>query len=429
MRIASRLTQVAILLATALATIGILVQPALSASDRNRPSAGRVPFKRPAVRPFTRPPSSLPELTPDTVFGAPLAGLTDEQLAAFNTGLAAFNVAETPASGLGPIMNNRSCIACHGQPAAGGGSPIRVTRFGRTVNGVFDPMSALGGSLLQQNSIDPRILETIPAEATTRAPRQSTPLFGMGLVEAIPESVILSNAEQQRALGLNGVPSLVTDPASGQVRIGRFGWKAQHASVLAFSADAYTNEMGITNRLFPQENAPNGNTALLAQFDRIADPEDRPDPVSGKADFEFVADFMRFLGPPPVRVLTPSALQGKLVFDQVRCSGCHTPQMMTGPNTVAALNFKPVRLYSDLLLHDMGALGDGIADGTAGPRDMKTAPLWGLRASGPYLHDGRAATVDQAIQQHDGEAAASRDAYRALDATRRQQLLDFLDSI
>lgn len=423
-----RILHRSIVSAAVLAASFSMVWPSLSAPTRRQAEARRTVVKLPAIRRVTRPgDQALP--TADGQFGAPLPGLTPAQLAAFSSGLTDFNVAETPASGLGPIMNNRSCIACHGQPAAGGGSGIRVTRFGQTVNGNFDPMAALGGSLLQQNSIDPAIVEIVPAGANVVAQRQSTGLFGMGLIEAIPDSTILYYADQQRALGLNGVPSLVNDVATGKQRVGRFGWKAQQATVLAFSGDAYLNEMGITNRLFPAENAPNGNAALLAQFDRVADPEDRPDPVNGKADFERVADFMRFLAPPPAVQFTPSALQGRQLFAQINCSGCHTPRMMTGASDVAALSFKEVNLYSDLLLHDMGTLGDGIAQGTAGPRDMKTPPLWGLRASGPYLHDGRAPSVDRAIQLHDGEALTARNAYLGLNATQRQQLLDFLNSI
>lgn len=423
MRPAHRTLAVLAVLATSLA----IVLPSLSAPIRGR-SLERSPIKRAALRPIARP-ADQAQLLPTLQFGAPLPGLTPAQLTDFATGLSAFNRAETPASGLGPIMNNRSCVACHGQPAVGGGSGIRVTRFGRTVGGNFDPMDALGGSLLQQNAIDPLALEVVPTAATISIQRQSTPLFGMGLIEAIPEDTIVANAQRQQSQGLNGVPSLVVDVVSGQTRVGRFGWKAQLASVLAFSADAFLNEMGITNRLFTAENAPNGNATLLAQFDRVQDPEDRPDPVSGKSAIDTVADFMRFLAPPPQLTFTPNALAGRTLFEQTGCSGCHTPQMMTGPSSIQALNFKEVNLYSDLLLHDMGALGDGIAQGTAGVRDMKTQPLWGLRVSGPYLHDGRAPNVDAAIQAHDGEALAARNLYRQLNATQRQQLLEFLNSI
>ena len=410
-----------------IAVSAAIVLPTLSAPLRKQTRIRAEPRLQ-SLRPLAKP-ASQALLLPETQFGAPLPGLTPEQTTAFMTGLNAFVALENGASGLGPIFNNRSCVSCHGQPAVGGGSGIRVTRFGQTSNGVFNDLETLGGSLLQQNAIDPLAREIVPAQATTVALRQSTPVFGLGLIEAIPDETILANAEEQQSLGLNGVPSLVTDVVSGNTRVGRFGWKAQLATVLAFSGDAYLNEMGITNRLFPQENAPNGNAALLAQFDRVRDPEDRVDPLSGKGVIDVAADFMRYLGPPPVVQFTPSALQGRTLFEQTGCAGCHKPQMMTGPNSVQALSFKEVNLYSDLLLHDMGGLGDGIVQGTAGAREMKTAPLWGLRASAPYLHDGRALSVDQAIQAHDGEALASRNRYRALNATQRQQLLDFLNSI
>lgn len=415
--------------AGALAVATVIAAPTWSAPLRKqieergslppRPAAGR----RSAAR------SSPPVEVPVTAFGDPLPGLTAAQLSAFSAGLSRFLNAEDAAHGLGPIFNDRSCIACHGRPTAGGGSPVRVTRFGQRTAAGFDPLDALGGSLLQLRAIDPQALEVVPAQANVVAQRLSTPLYGLGLIEAIPDETLIANAERQKALGLNGVPSLVTDPASGKVRVGRFGWKAQQATLLAFSADAFLNEMGITNRLFPTENAPNGNATLLARFDRVADPEDPVDPATGKGDIDTVADFMRYLAAPPSVRFTQTALQGRVTFEQIGCDGCHTPQMTTGANDVAALNYKALYLYSDLLLHDMGSLGDGIAQGTAGTRDMKTAPLWGLRARAPYLHDGRAGTVDQAIRLHDGEALPARDAYQALTATQRQQLLEFLGAI
>ena len=254
-------------------------------------------------------------------------------------------------------------------------------------------------------------------------------MFGLGLIEAIPDDAILLNAASRKPDGITGRASIVLDVASGQRRVGRFGWKAQQATLLAFAADAYLNEVGITSRLFPQENAPNGDLHLLALCDVIADPEDDVDPVTGKADIDTFADFMRFLAPPPQLPLTDSASSGQALFKQIGCATCHTPVLYTGDSSVAALDRKPVRLFSDLLLHYMGTLGDGIAQGTANPREMRTAPLWGLRASAPYLHDGRAATVNAAIRAHDGEAAAPRDRYLRLSRTQRQQLQDFLNSI
>ncbi len=361
--------------------------------------------------------------------GNALTGLTDAQLAAFIDGRADFRTAETVAGGLGPIFNDVSCVACHDAGGTGGASRRTVTRFGRTVNGVFDPLEHLGGSLLQARSINPAIREVVPPEANTVARRVTTPLFGAGLIDAIPDSAIVAGTLQRKPAGIAGKVSVVKDVVSGQNRIGRFGWKAQQATLLAFAADAYLNEMGITNRFFPTENAPNGNTALLARFDRVADIEDVADPLDGKTDVDRVADFMRYLAAPARGTATAASLAGEAIFNRLDCAVCHTPTMRTGRHPVAALSEKTVGLYSDLLLHDMGTLGDGIAQGTAGARDMRTAPLWGLRARPVWLHDGRANTVDEAVRAHAGEAQSSRVRYEALSATERTQLLAFLDTL
>ena len=187
--------------------------------------------------------------------------------------------------------------------------------------------------------------------------------------------------------------------------------------------------MGNTNRFFPEENAPNGNAALLARFDQVADLEDTIDPADGKADVDRLADFMRLLAPPARLAVTGNAVQGERLFATMDCASCHTPAMRTGKHEIAALSEKTVGLFSDLLLHDMGALGDGIAQGAAGVREMRTAPLWGLRSRPVWLHDGRANTVDAAVRAHDGEALRSRQRYEALSATERNQLLAFLDTL
>ncbi|MEO6171921.1 MAG: di-heme oxidoredictase family protein [Arenimonas sp.] len=385
-------------------------------------------IKRVAVRHQPNPQMALKAM-PMSGFGAPLPNLSAEQISNFATGLDEFTNAENPQGGLGPIFNNNSCVACHSAPAVGGSSGIFVTRFGRTVNGHFDALTAVGGSLLQSDAINIAALELVPAAANTVAHRQSTPLFGLGLIEAIPDDAIIANAARQNSLGLKGLPAMMDDVVSGKSRVGRFGWKAQQATLLAFSGDAYLNEMGITNRFFPTENAPNGDVNKLLRFDLVSDPEDSVDPVTGRGDIDVVADFMRFLAPPPTLPLSASARSGSSLFRQAGCSGCHQPQMRTAPSRTPALNNVLVNLYSDLLLHDMGKLGDGIEQGMARGNEMKTAPLWGLRASAPYLHDGRAGTIDQAIQAHDGEAAKARAAYLKLNINQRKQLLDFLSSI
>ncbi len=367
-----------------------------------------------------------PQLNP---LGQPLAGLTPAQLADFNEGGVEFRNVETVAGGLGPIFNDVSCVACHSAGGVGGASRATVTRFGRTVNGVFDPLESQGGSLLQARSINQGIREIVPPAANTVARRVTTPLFGAGLIEAIPDSTIVLGTLRAKPAGIVGKVSVVRDVVSGVNRIGRFGWKAQQATLLAFSGDAYLNEMGITNRFFPTENAPNGNLELLARFDRVAEIEDEIDPLEGKADIDRAADFMRLLAPPPRGPATASSVAGEAIFTRVDCAVCHTPTMRTGRQPIAALSGKDVGLYSDLLLHDMGALGDGIAQGTAGGRDMRTAPLWGLRSRPSWLHDGRANTVDQAVRGHAGEAQNSRDRYVSLSAAERQQLLDFLNTL
>ena len=261
------------------------------------------------------------------------------------------------------------------------------------------------------------------------AHRQSTPLFGLGLIEAIPDSTILQGVRSRPVDGVLGRASIVTDVASGRNLVGRFGWKAQQATLLSFAGDAYVNEMGITNRLFPTENAPNGNVALLNRLDKVADPEDQVDRASGKAGIDKLADFMRLLNPPQALPLNVSTTFGAKIFNDVGCTSCHTPMMTTGPSTIPALNSQRVMLFSDLLLHDMGSLGDGITQGTANGREMKTAPLWGLRDSAPYLHDGRAATIDDAIRGHDGEAGSSKNKYLQLSRDQQQLLAQFLMSI
>jgi CxxC motif-containing protein (DUF1111 family) len=362
-------------------------------------------------------------------FGDPLTGLNASQTAFFTEGREEFQAVETAEGGLGPVFNGASCVECHSAGGVGGASDVTVTRYGRQANGRFDPLTSQGGSLLHAKAIAPEILERVPAQANVVARRVATPLFGAGLIEAIDDNTIALGALLPRPDGVRGRVARVTDVVSGKSRVGRFGWKAQQASLLAFAGDAYLNEMGITSRFFPKENAPSGNAALLALYDKVPDIEDAVDPVTGRGDIDAAADFMRYLAPPPPLRTTASTLAGSALFAAVQCTACHTPVMFTGWQPVAALSFKPVALYSDLLLHDMGSLGDGIEQAAAGTREMRTAPLWGLRARTSFLHDGRARSVDAAIRAHEGQGAPSRNRYQALPAQQRQQLLDFLGSI
>jgi len=357
-------------------------------------------------------------------FGDPLPGLTAEQLYDFVEGMGSFQTVVNPA----PVFNHVSCVACHSSPAVGGGSDILVTRFGRMVNGLFDPMAEQGGSLLQRFSVSPSCAETVPTNATIVVQRQTTPTFGFGLIEAISDATIQANVRVADLDGIRGRVAMLPDVVSGQMRVGRFGWKNQQATLRAFAGDAYVNEMGITSRFFPNDPVPSGNTNLLVMCDTGPDPENLPG-EDGKDSSDKFANFMRFLGPPPPVPLTPRAVLGKSIFQQIGCAKCHVPVTLTGFNDVEALSLKPVALYSDLLLHDMGSLGDGIAQSAAGTREMRTMPLWGARTSAPYLHDGRAATLEEAIREHDGEAANVRTRFNKLRPEDRSRLLEFLNSL
>ncbi len=363
-------------------------------------------------------------------FGLVLAAATAAEKAEFTAGSGDFRTVETPQTGLGPLFNNTSCVVCHSAPAPGGTSHNAVTRFGRTEDGVFDPLTSLDGTLLHAHAIAPALLEVVPSESNVQAKRIPTPLFGAGLLEAIPDATIEANASEEPE-SVRGRAAMVADVASGEERVGRFGWKAQHATLLSFSADALNEEIGITNRLFPKAAAPDGNEALLAKYVSPSAPiEDQPNSKTGLSEIDRLANFMRLLAPPPAGgAPSASTVAGQKLFVSTGCASCHTPTLETGPNSSAALANRSVALYSDLLVHDMGALGDGIAQGDASTKEMRTAPLWGLGARGPYLHDGRAQTVAQAILDHAGQGAASSAAYSGLTASEKQQLLAFLGTL
>lgn len=218
-------------------------------------------------------------------------------------------------------------------------------------------------------------------------------------------------------------------------RVGRFGWKAQVATILTFSADAALNEMGLTNRFFTEENAPNGNQALLAMCDTVPDPEDGPD-AQGFDFIDRVTDYQRFLAAPPQ---TPkSGMTGETIFGNIGCAQCHMPRFVSGDAAETGLAHQVIKPYSDFLLHDMGQLGDGIVQGDAMATEIRTPALWGLRIRDPMIHDGRAASgtfaarVTAAIAAHGltgSEGAPAATAFNTLNATQKNQVIAFLDSL
>ena len=374
--------------------------------------------------------AALTPVNPAPDFGQPLAGLTSDQLARFDAGLDEFNEVETVPEGVGPVFNDVSCASCHSGAAVGGGSDILETRFGTIGgDGLFDPLAPLGGSLVQKKGIGATgnceyLAEDVSPEATIVAERRTTPLFGFGLVDAVPDATFwaLAQIEAAHPDGIRGVVSVVTNLATGRQVVGKFGWKAQVPTLFQFSGDAYLNEMGVTNPMFPDESCPQGDCSLLSC-----------NPAPGLNDdgtaVQAFADFMSFLAPPPRGPITAQVGLGEVVFVGIGCAGCHTTVLRTGANPVAALNKVYFHPYSDFLLHDMGSLADGITQNHATGKLMRTAPLWGLRRIATYLHDGRTSTLDGAILAHDGQAKKARDRYAALGATAKSWVQAFLNSL
>ena len=358
-----------------------------------------------------------PRLAP----GAAITGLSAQQLQLFDAGRLDFEDLETKADGLGPAFNGISCHSCHNIPVTGGVGNVSVLRAGKRVGGVYTEPQ--GGSLVHLFATEPKCQPRMPADANVLARRIPTPLFGLGLVEAIPDEVL-------RALSVltRGRVAMVTDPVSRTQRVGRFGWKAQQATLLAFAGDAYVNEMGITNDVFPNEAGTGLSPQTLAECDAIPTIEDVADPITHRRGIDNFANFMRMLAPLQREGGQPNAGRGEAIFGSTGCTSCHVPVLMTGPNAMPALDRKPVNAFSDFLLHDVGT-GDGIDQAAARGNEFRTAPLWGLRFRRMLLHDGRALTPADAIEAHGGDASQERDRFRRLLPQDRQALLDFLASL
>jgi len=325
-----------------------------------------------------------------------------------------FQTAFTPGEGLGPLFNGRSCLECHGSPVSGGvalegaGFVLRVGR--RVPGGVFDPLDGQGGPVARAHSVAElgRACDTapgIPPAANVVSVRSATALFGLGLVETIPDEAILAIAAQP---GTRGRPSLVRD-AEGREQLGRFGWKADTAELEQFVANAFRNELGITSPLAP--------------FDLVPAPECIGE--SGLKDdgraVHAVTAYIRSL--PPLPSTEPPSQDGRAVFTLAGCGACHIP-------TLPGRDGQLVPLYSDLLLHDMGpALDDGMVQGTASGAEWRTTPLWGLGARHRFLHDGRATGIMAAILAHDGDGAEAAEVFRRLTPERRDALLAFVGAL
>jgi CxxC motif-containing protein (DUF1111 family) len=358
---------------------------------------------------------------------------TVNPLASFNDNRFVFEEVEHADEGLGPTYNAQSCRECHQNIVTGGASQVLVQRAGHRQNGQF--FDSQGGSLIHSRATYPEMMELITPADPIRALRISPSTLGDGFVEAIANSTLLNIRDRQPSLMRGTAVIVPVLEAHGRARVGRLGWKAQHASLESFAADAYLNEMGITTPILPVENTSSGRD--VAPYDPTPDPED--DGVDAKA----FANFMRATKAPPRGPVTPLVTTGEQLFTRIGCATCHVASITTAPAGTSinggeltvhqALGNKVIHPYSDFLLHDVGT-GDGIpiqptAEYAATADQMKTAPLWGLRTRNRLMHDGLSVTREDAIARHGGQAIGARVLFQRLSSAEKAALMAFLDSL
>ncbi|MEY2701241.1 MAG: hypothetical protein RIQ52_1996 [Pseudomonadota bacterium] len=378
----------------------------------------------------------------------------------YQLGFEQFNDVETPATGLGPVFNDSSCVACHHDTATGASSQIKAVRAGIWDGKNF--MDPPGGSLILARALAREIKPVIPANANVKALRSSLSALGDGYIEAVADETLIAIANQQPALSnkqIRGEYVMVgVLETSGVQEVGRFGWKSQHSSVLSFSADAYRNEMGITTPLIPDEATSNGRSVEKYNvINRVPSPNE-----SGNDQVELLADFIRATKAPPrtrpvtaptpltaalkagsgknVRLPALPARTGEDIFNATGCNICHVPSITTAPAGTAlhggtyvippALGEVTFHPYSDFLLHDVGT-GDGIVqNGPQSTRNkLRTMPLWGLGRRHSFIHDGSETSLEKAVLRHKGEAAGVTKNYQKLTVQDKKSLLDFLGSL
>jgi CxxC motif-containing protein (DUF1111 family) len=351
-------------------------------------------------------------------------------------------------TGLGPVFNARACADCHQNPVSGGSSQFTEIRAGHEdANGNFiaatvpinDGANIIANrSIINDRALIPQAQEHIPDAENIRALRAALNTLGDGFVEAIDDSTLQSIAQHQIEISEGRIHGEAVEvpvlESPGQTRIGRFGWKDQHSSLLSFIGDAYLNEMGVTNRLRPKDVTTVGKIT--------PDPEDTPDNL-GLADIDHFAEFIRGTKAPPrdaVLSATAASQAGQALFENIGCATCHVSAIVTAPaGTVInggaftlpeALGNKVIHPYSDFLLHDIGT-GDGIVQNP--PQDtankLRTVPLWGLRMHPRHMHDLKSLTLENAIERHGGEAEQVRNRFRELSPKDKQTLFTFLNSL
>ncbi len=347
--------------------------------------------------------------------GGPISGVSSIELGMFNRGRAIFDRDFHASTGLGaPEINADSCRGCHQDPVLGGSGALElnVSRFGSD-NGGMGPFTNLEGgqSLSKLHPPFVALREECPPEADVFEQRQTPAIFGLGLVSEIADIDILANEDPTDADGdgVFGVARRVD--VNGTIEIGKFGWKAQLPLISDFARDAMLGEMGITT--------PNDHRGLTA----LTDADGVVDPELSRRDFEDLKMFMKLLGP-PIRTgsTAPEVAAGELLFEQVGCAVCHVPSL-PGPAG-------PVNLYSNLLLHDvMPTDFRGMSEPGAEVGLYRTAPLWGIGDTAPFMHDGRAEDLDGAIRSHFSEGDAARVSYEGLSPTEQADLIAFLEDL
>lgn len=362
-----------------------------------------------------------------------------------------FSERENVDDGLGPTYNDVGCVECHQSVDVGAFSQTMEFRAGHITNGNF--VDAPGGQLIHARGTDSDIVEHISTAETVKAFRITLSTLGDGFVECISNTSLQNNVANQ-PLGQRGTLTAVpVVEANNTLRIGRFGWKAQQASLLSFSGDAYLNEMGITNKFdgFAGRSSsdPNAGTSenpastadgvinvtFPSAFDPVADPEDDGGDVLAFADFMAATRAPGRQNPIPA-----AATRGDSLFNSVGCAVCHTRTFVTAtPGTLinggaftvpAALGNKIIHPFSDFALHNIGT-GDGIVQnaGQSSANQIRTAPLWGIRARNRLMHEGLNITIFDSIQMHAGQATAARNAFNSLTAAQRNDLIAFVLSL
>lgn len=385
--------------------------------------------------------TTAPETGLRVLPGGPLPGLTPSELAAFERGKRVFQRRFEPEEGLGPHYNATSCESCHSEPAVGGSAPLyRNFYVGMEgVPGRQTPLQGLGSAVVPAfgNGRDFTLEAGRPvipppgAAPQVLAQRNALPLFGVGLFEFVSDATILARADPDDANG-DGISGRFNTDAGA---LGRFGVKAQSNNVEVFTRAPLMNQLGVTSDPF----LGSGGIVSLGPPQISTDPDlptsdldSHPDPEISRRDLGDLIAFTRFLAPPqPIRPQSAAAKHGEALFETLRCTACHVPELASSRG--------PVRAYTDLLLHDLGPeLADGLAFGMPQPSalggpssagEFRTQPLWGVSLSAPFLHDGRAETLQEAIELHAGEASASRAAFQALAPGERSDVIAFLEHL